>query len=180
MWLRRPACFGFFLPTHTDDKPPPLMLWRQPASWECLPFYLRRSTQRMTDDHLHHLSWAHCLLSLSLRSQFSAFTLSHIAHIVAASSAVLRGCWAFRCWFQGEPLIISSWNRHSPFAFVETGPYVSFFSFFFSFHSNRKSLMPLSAAVLTVKNPSLKNLSLYFTFWYSYSLVYSLYAPVTL
>lgn len=34
------------------------MLWRLPALWECLPFYLQLSTQRMTDDHLRHLSGA--------------------------------------------------------------------------------------------------------------------------
>lgn len=34
------------------------MLWRLPALWEGLPFYLQLSTQRMTDDHLRHLSGA--------------------------------------------------------------------------------------------------------------------------
>ncbi len=34
------------------------MLWRAPARWDCLPVYLPRSTQRMTDDHLRHLGRA--------------------------------------------------------------------------------------------------------------------------
>ena len=120
-------------PKHTDVFFFAHMLWRLPARRECLPFYLRRRTRRMTDDHPRHLSRAHCARSLSRRSQFSVCGRSHIPHIVVASSPDLAGRWVFFfsevgiwCATCGA-LIAPSGNRHLSFRFLfETQHSVSF------------------------------------------------------
>lgn len=74
-----------FSHTHTH------MLWRLPALWECLPVYLPSSTQRMTDDHLRHLSRPIVHAPYRTGPSSQRVDSPHIAHIVAASSPFRMG-----------------------------------------------------------------------------------------